>query len=220
MSMNSQSRGFTLIEILVTTGILAVLSTVTVLVVQPQELFKQARDARRITDIKALMQVLRLAGLGGNVIGNNDQVSVSIPDNDSSCSTIAGSLPTLEGGWTYRCATPTEYRQIDGMGWIAADFGDPFALNETTGNEALLAMVGTTYDTTGAVITVLPVDPINDVATGNYFMYLYTSNNYQFVTAFESQKYQALAAEDGGSDSTRYEVGIDLGLWPAAAVGI
>lgn len=218
--MNPQSRGFTLIEILVTTGILAVLSTVTVLVVQPQELFKQARDARRITDIKALMQVLKLAGLGGNIIGNNDQVSLSLPDNSQTCTGLSG-LTTLENGWTYRCANATDYRKIDGAGWIAADFGDPFALNATQNNEAYLASVGgDTYDTTGAVITVLPVDPVNSLATGHYFMYLYTANNYQFVTTFESQKYQALAAEDGGSDSTRYEVGIDLSLWPAAAVGI
>jgi type IV pilus assembly protein PilA len=41
--------GFTLIELLIVIGVLAILATVVVLVLNPTEMFKQARDSQRLS---------------------------------------------------------------------------------------------------------------------------------------------------------------------------
>jgi prepilin-type N-terminal cleavage/methylation domain-containing protein len=46
--------GFTLIELLIVIGILAILATVVVLVLNPTEMFKQARDSQRLSETDAL----------------------------------------------------------------------------------------------------------------------------------------------------------------------
>ena len=53
-------KGFTLIELLIVIGILAVLATVTVLVLNPAELFRQARDSQRLADLGAVRGALGL----------------------------------------------------------------------------------------------------------------------------------------------------------------
>ena len=44
-------RGFTLLELLIVVGIIAILSTAVVLVINPLELLRQARDTNRLNDL-------------------------------------------------------------------------------------------------------------------------------------------------------------------------
>jgi len=57
----SQPKGFTLIELLIVIGILAVLATLTILVLNPAQLFAQARDTQRIGDLRTLMSAIQFA---------------------------------------------------------------------------------------------------------------------------------------------------------------
>ncbi len=56
--MESFKKGFTLMELLIVIGILAVLSTVVVLVINPAQLLAQARDAQRISDLGSVKSAL------------------------------------------------------------------------------------------------------------------------------------------------------------------
>ena len=53
-------KGFTLLELLIVIAILAILATATILVLNPAELLKQARDSQRVTDIANLNSALSL----------------------------------------------------------------------------------------------------------------------------------------------------------------
>ncbi|KKU14411.1 MAG: hypothetical protein UX23_C0018G0001, partial [Parcubacteria group bacterium GW2011_GWB1_45_9] len=51
-------KGFTLIELLIVIGLLAILSTVAVLVINPAELLRQARDSQRVSDLGTVHSAL------------------------------------------------------------------------------------------------------------------------------------------------------------------
>jgi len=76
-----QARGFTLIELLIVIAILAILATVVLLVINPVQMFAQARDSQRIYDLNTLSNATALYlttvtspdldGTGGFVCGTN-----------------------------------------------------------------------------------------------------------------------------------------------------
>ncbi|MEK7094356.1 MAG: prepilin-type N-terminal cleavage/methylation domain-containing protein [Patescibacteria group bacterium] len=53
-----QQKGFTLIELLIVIAIIAVLSVVVVLTLNPAELLRRARDSTRISDMSSLNSAL------------------------------------------------------------------------------------------------------------------------------------------------------------------
>lgn len=55
---NKIVRGFTLIEILLTIGILAVLATVVIVALDPAKRFADARNARRTSDIQTILSAV------------------------------------------------------------------------------------------------------------------------------------------------------------------
>ncbi len=54
------SKGFTLLELIIVIGILAVLGAVSVLVLNPAQLFAQARDTTRVEDMAVMRNALAL----------------------------------------------------------------------------------------------------------------------------------------------------------------
>src|SRR3989344_7405494 len=80
-----KTKGFTLLELVIVIGILAVLGTVSVLVLNPAQLFAQARDTTRIQDLDTMKSALSLY-----------LASVSSPDLDSGvndrCDTGGGTV--------------------------------------------------------------------------------------------------------------------------------
>ena len=53
-------KGFTLLELLIVIGILAILATVVALVLNPAELLRQARDSQRLSDLRTINSALGL----------------------------------------------------------------------------------------------------------------------------------------------------------------
>ena len=191
-----QARGFTLIELLIVIAILAILATVVLLVINPVQIFAQARDSQRIYDLNTLsnatalylttVTIPSLAGQGANtfVCGTNYGASIS-------------------GALEYFSGLPAIYsafgRLVDGTtGWV------PVKYTDISG---------------GSPISALPVDPINTVASTYNYTYACDNTNkwFEFNAVMESERYANGGSDDiesteGGSNSDVYEVGNDPGL--------
>ena len=130
-------RGFTLVELLIVIAILAVLSVTVVVVLNPAELLKQARDSTRISDLASINSAIALyltdiasPGIGGI--------------NDTACSarlgrlTAGGTSPFLAG------MTPTvdSTTEVDGNAWnVSPSLVEDFFgnLNQLTEEESASA---------------------------------------------------------------------------------
>ena len=191
--MNS-IRSFTLLELLIVIGILAILASAAVIVLNPVDILKRARDSARITDLKTIDKALAFYQTdGGSSFGTSTVIYVSIPDSSATCANLGLSSPP--SGWSYACALTSTYRKVDGSGWIPVNF-DSISI--------------------GSPLTVLPIDPINSTSTGNYYSYV-TGGSWVLASILESEKYlKQNALNDNGSDHGRYEVGNDLQLWTNA----
>lgn len=191
--MINTKKGFTLVELLVVIGILAVLATATTLILNPAEYLKQSRDTKRIADLDSISSALNLmvAGIApsANWFGN------------AACGATTSAAPDDTGYTT--CTARLGVRTLGTAGWVNAKLDS------------------TNFPSTPLVT--LPLDPTNAVNTGaavsDYF-YAYKGGTatgqettYEIVTRLESTKFaetQNLDANDGGSDTGMYEVGSSL----------
>ena len=191
-------RGFTLIELLIVIAIVAVLAIAIVIILNPTELLKQARDSTRLSDLDNLNKAIALfsAQDSAGPIGDSDKIYVSLPDTDNQdpaeCDeyTTTNLLPLPPATFSYVCKKIDDYRKINGDGWIPIDF------------RTLAA---------GPPLSILPVDPVNTVANGLYFTYV-RGGSWKLTALFESQKKAKVMASDGGPDVGIYEVGTNLNL--------
>lgn len=188
--MKKISKGFTLVELLIVIAILAVLSTATVVVLNPAELLKQARDTQRVTDLSSIKTSL-----------DTYIATVASPDLDASASLcgVAGTkgsaaVDPTTGTFNVAANIVDADRTVDGTGWV------PVAFSGIPG---------------GSPMAVLPIDPSN---SGD-LVYRYACSNtaltYELDAGLESAKYMTtldLDGKDGGDEATFYEVGTDLTL--------
>jgi len=189
-----RQQGFTLAEMIITVGILIVLTSAAALIINPIEYFKQSRDVQRMSDLKNLQTAVERYKYSGSRIGSLGSVNtiyISLVGGNSSCTNLE--LPSLVGGWSYYCVTSqASLQNIDGTGWIPVN----------------LSGVGS--------LSTLPIDPTNNLS----YFYAYAVNSsgqIEFIAGLESQKYLlSAAASDKGRDSTHFESGEDLTLWGQA----
>lgn len=180
------TKGFTLVELLVVIGILAILTAAVVIILNPAELLRQARDSQRFTDLDAVRNAisLYLADQGSNAnIGSTSNCHV----HDSGSATT-----TCTGRFASGTLQSDADRTVDGNGWIPIDFTDI---------------------SSGSPLSVLPVDPTNNATY--FYAYKGESANYDFElnAALESEKYTGdKDLNDGGDNDNLYEVGSLLTL--------
>ena len=179
----SSEKGFTLIELLIVIGILAVLAVTAVLVLNPAEYFKKSRDATRLSDLSTTHRAIAFYQTdGGTSFGASNTVYVSIPDTSATCANLG--LPSLPDGWAYACSSTVNYRKADSNGWIPVN------------------LTALSY---GAVLNILPIDPINTASTGNYYTYV-TGGSWELTSLFESEKYADKAINDGDAYPGIYSI--------------
>jgi len=112
-------KGFTLIELLLVIGILAILASVVVLVLNPAEILKQARDSQRISDLNSVKSAIAL------------YLSTA-----TSPTLGAGPTCTATGcntGGPFGSETVTTSTVVTGSGWVPVDLtgtsgGSPLAV--------------------------------------------------------------------------------------------
>jgi prepilin-type N-terminal cleavage/methylation domain-containing protein len=107
--MNTK-KGFTLLELLIVIGILAILSTTVVLVINPAELLAKARDSQRISDLNTVKTAIAY------YITEVRDPSI-VKDNYTSYSHVTGVACT-------GTATSSVSQAINGTGWIPVPFDD------------------------------------------------------------------------------------------------
>lgn len=169
-------------------GILAILATAAVLVINPTDMLARTRDSRRLTEVRELNKAVQIADTGGLSLGTAKNIYISIPDTSPVCANLG--LPALPSGWSYVCSNTNNYRKVDGTGWMPINFS---ALS------------------IGSPLSVLPVDPINSTSS-LYYSYV-VGGSWELTAWLESARYLIQGIKDGG-DSLAYELGSDLLLTP------
>lgn len=189
--------GFTLIELLIVIAIIAVLSVVVILALNPAELLRQSRDADRLSDLATINTTLNLYAedVGGSM-GNVSTVNVSLADTASGCTNL--SLPTLPAIYTYHCSTSTTTRSVSSAGWIPLNFKNL---------------------SSGSPLGALPVDPSNSSSSRLYYTYSGSGSFFEVTAPMESQKYKLsgsndVVSTDGGTKVSLHETGDSFSLEP------
>lgn len=201
-------KGFTLLELLIVIAILAILAAAAVVVLNPAELLRRARDSERITDIANIRNAMNLYlttvtsvdldannGVGSAGTGCQGEALPSLFVTTGAVAFASGSSDGLGGAGSLRA---TSTRGTSGTnGWLPVNFG------LTAG---------------GSPLSSLPIDAVSDA--DNAYWYMCSSNSsstYELGTNMESATYangggDDVESTDGGDGSAVYEVGNDAGL--------
>ncbi|MDO8581432.1 MAG: type II secretion system protein [bacterium] len=222
-SENGKAVGFTLLELLIVIGIMVILGTVLVLVLNPAETLKKTRDNQRISDLATMKTAIGLyvtntvTPLLDNTSGNTTCASGTATDTiyysigsdttniaDSTLDNGSGSVP-IDGQ-----VTAANLSQVSGSGWI------PIAFTGLTG---------------GSPISALPIDPTNTVTTASAvtssdLVYRYKCDasdlTFEMNAKLESTAYTLTdnkMTKDGGNNDNYYEAGTKLTILGAGGTG-
>lgn len=181
-------KGFTLLELLIVIGILAILATTVTIILNPAELLRQARDSQRLSDLQSLNTAVNLYA---STVNQSPLFSGTSTQPQGTCTVASPSPNPFTGTCTDSAST-----KVDGTGWVTINFNSV---------------------STGAPLSKLPVDPINSTAGATDYFYAFraTSTIWEINTVLESTKYaetENLDAKDGGSNDSFYEIGANLFL--------
>ena len=199
-NINKKSKGFSLVEIIIAVFILAFLTVLVVVLLDPADFFSGARDTRRISDLQAIDSAISMykTEVGGSLRagGTPFAVYISLPDSNNNCNSYP-SLPSLNPPQKYICADQNNFRKVDENGWIQINF------TKISSNS----------------LTVLPIDPVNSVTSGMYYTLVTDGKKWELTSVLESDKNKGvdkIGGKDGGQNDDILEIGSNLTLTPSA----
>ena len=205
--MTTTQKGFTLIELIVTIAILAILVAILVVAINPAEQLARARDTKRVADLDALKTALNLylaqATTTINLSGDGTaDARCKGGTGTATLFTFNSTAATTTATYTARSASTTQ--TIGGAGWLPARF------DLTPG---------------GSPISNLPIEPKGTGDSTYFYAYVCdttgSNETYMLVARLESSYFATdldVDGKDGGGSATTYlaatyyEVGSDPGL--------
>jgi len=205
------NRGLTYIELLVVLGLIPVIIGIITGVLKVQDYFKTSRDLQRLQDLNLLNSALSFYFQNATLV-DPDGPNLSDRGVDESMPTIFVSVPGEKDKFFETCfyypngktyyiyqTNKNDYQRIDGFGWIPINFTE---INYPS-------------------LSSLPVDPINKLQSGLYYLYAFQRNplQYEISAGFESVEFQKggtadRVSNDGGNDENRLELGTNLDIIP------
>ena len=197
-----RERGFTLIELVVTIAVLAIIIAIVAVAINPAEQVSRARDAKRVADLSGMSTAWNLY----------------------LAQTVA-STPDLSGHATYTCKDEGGSNNAYFIArLLTTSTPTGFDIVVTSANQAIgasgLAPARLDAGSGGSSIAVLPADPLGTDTTEEYW-YAYacdqSTKKFEFTARLESTFFlQELksAQRDGGNSTSTYETGTDLTLIP------
>ena len=170
--MSEKTKGFTLLELLIVIGILAILAGVVVLVLNPAELLRQARDSQRISDLSTMRSAISLylasvdapnIGVGACVTTCYVNIDVDNAASEGCAGTTDGLIAGPNGAARHgtKSDLPNAVRLVNASGWVPINFA---------------GIPG------GSPVGVLPVDPINN--TTHFYSYACDGTKFTFEMIF------------------------------------
>lgn len=187
---NKNKKGFTLIELLIVIGIIVVLATAVILILNPAQLFAQARDSQRISDLGTLKSAiaLYLSTVSSYNLGNSANCYAYVPSK--------GTIGANCGGRHAGSNIIGNSLLSDGTGWLPVDFN---------------AVPG------GSPLSALPKDPRNDDTYFYSYAANTATGVFELNANMESGRYGQGGSDDvetvdGGNKPDVYEIGNDPGL--------
>lgn len=187
-------KGFTLVELLIVIGILAILTAAVVVVLNPGELLKQARDAQRFSDLDSVKSAVSL------YLATASTPSVTAAAGADQFRITASSTTGEPFATSATISTSTV---TSGTGWVTV------VLDDTSG---------------GSPISTLPLDPTNNGTYFYAWAADDSALTFELDTRLESTKHRAKMETDGGNKPSSgtcttyiestcfYEIGTDPGL--------
>lgn len=89
----NKKKGFTLIEILVVIGIIAILATIVLIAINPARQFRQANDTQRTSNVNAILNAV-----GQFMADNKGQLPTGIPSGDPEVEAEYDEITDAAGG--------------------------------------------------------------------------------------------------------------------------
>ncbi len=206
-----ENKGLTYVELLIVLGLIPVLIGLGGGVFKIQDYFKKTRDLQRINDITLLNNALNFYFQNATSV-DPDGPNLTNRGVDESLPTIFVSVPGEKDKFFESCfyyptgkiyyiyqTNKNDYQRTDSFGWIPINF----------------------QEVNYPGLSVLPVDPINTLNSGLYYLYAFqrTPPQYEISVGFESPEFQKggsadKVSTDGGNDDNRLEMGTNLNIIP------
>ncbi len=229
---NNKKGGFTLLELLIVITIIAILSVALVIVLNPSETLKKARDSQRISDLSTLKTAIGLYMTSVAAPSLDGQTGASI---NTKCkptpATAWGSSGTYKIWYSFPGTGITDVALDSSTGTTPAIQPTTTAAGSLTDGTGWIP-VNFSAITGGSPISNIPVDPSNTIADptsvrSSDLVYRYACSlsplSFEIDAQLESTAYTVTddkRASDGGNSTLYYETGTNLLILTGASPSV